>query len=362
MEQIGKLKINTDCIFFKGDLPCKPHKKHGYHCEDCLAYQKIETRILIIKLGAIGDVIRTTPILRKIRENYPNAKITWLTHTPSILPQNEIDEILKYNFKSVLQIQHTSYDLLFNLDKDKDACALTQTIQANNRFGYTLKNGVAFPMNYLANHKYATGLFDDISKQNTKSYVHEIFEMLGWEFQGEEYVFDNHEDKNFDWKLDRSKKLIGLNTGCGDRWTTRLWPEENWIKLVRLLQNNGFEPVLLGGEQEHEKNQRIAKVSGATYLGYFNLEKFINLVYQMDLVVTQVTMAMHITIALQKKIVLINNIFNPHEFELYGRGKIISPPKECICYFDGTCKNGVSCMHDLNPETISQEVSNQLGK
>ncbi|MEZ4890529.1 MAG: hypothetical protein R2779_08245 [Crocinitomicaceae bacterium] len=39
----------------------------------------------------------------------------------------------------------------------------------------------------------------------------------------------------------------------------------------------------------------------------------------MDLIVTQL-LAMHITIALQKKIVLMNNIFNPHEFELYGRG------------------------------------------
>lgn len=360
MERIGELDVNTDCLFFRGDLPCVPHKKNGYHCSNCPSYKKIETRILIIKLGAIGDVIRTTPLLRKIRKEYPNAKVTWLTHTPSILPSSEIEEILKYDFMSVLYVQQTPFDILFNLDKDKDACALSLTIKAGKKYGYTLKNGVAYPANELANHKYSTGLFDTVSKSNTKSYVQEIFEMVGWEFRGEEYVFENHESKGYRWNLDRSGKLIGLNTGCGDRWTTRLWPDNYWADLIELLQNRGYEPVLLGGEQEHRKNTDLAAKTGAAYLGHFSLPEFINLIFQMDIVVTQVTMAMHITVALQKKIVLMNNIFNPHEFELYGRGVIVAPSKPCECYFAGTCKYGASCMKDLSPAVILEEVSKQL--
>lgn len=360
MEKIGELDVNTDCIFFRGDLPCKPHKEHGYHCKGCPAYIKIETRILIVKLGAIGDVIRTTPLLRRIRKEYPNAKITWLTNTPSILPSAEIEEILKYDFKSVLYIQQVHFDVLFNLDKDKDACALSHTIKADKRFGYTLKDGVPFPMNELANHKYATGLFDDISKSNTKSYVQEIFEMVGWEFDGEEYVFENHESDGYNWTFKNTKKRVGLNTGCGDRWTTRLWSDDNWLQLIQLIQSKGYEPVLLGGEQEHQKNTTFAQKTGATYLGHFSLPQFINLIYQMDIVVTQVTMAMHITVALQKKIVLMNNIFNPHEFELYGRGVIVEPTKACDCYFDGTCIHGESCMKDIAPEVILEEISKQL--
>jgi heptosyltransferase-2 len=80
----------------------------------------------------------------------------------------------------------------------------------------------------------------------------------------------------------------------------------------------------------------------------------------MDVVVTQVTMAMHITVALQKKMVLMNNIFNPYEFELYGRGEIISPSKQCECYFMGSCKFGESCMKDLSPNQILVAVYNCL--
>lgn len=362
MKEINGLKVHTDCKYFRGDLPCSPHKQFGFHCENCSAYEKVEYKVLIIKLGAIGDVIRTTPLLRKIRKEFPNSKITWVTHTPSILPQNDIEQIMKYDFASVLYIQNTEFTIAYNLDKDIDACALMNTVKAKKKFGYGLMDGVPFPLNKLAEHKFSTGLFDGVSKANTKSYLAEIFEISGWNFNKEEYVFDNHEDKGYKWDLDRSKKLIGLNTGCGDRWTTRLWPDEHWIELVQLLKAKGYEPVLLGGEQEHDKNIRLSEKTHACYFGYFPLPKFINLIYQMDIVVTQVTMAMHITIALQKKLVLMNNIFNPYEFELYERGVLVSPSKTCDCYFLGKCKYGVSCMKDMHPESVLVGIESCLKK
>jgi heptosyltransferase-2 len=104
MDSIGSFSLHTDCLHFRGDLPCKPHKQHGYECVNCPAYSKIEHTVLIIKLGAIGDVIRTTPLIHKLRLEYPNAKITWLTLTPSILPATAIDQILTFTFQSVIYL------------------------------------------------------------------------------------------------------------------------------------------------------------------------------------------------------------------------------------------------------------------
>lgn len=352
MTNLNGTIVHTDCIHFCGDVPCQPNKESGYLCEGCPVYTKVNKRILIIKLGAIGDVIRTTPLLRRIRQEFPHAKITWLTHTPDILPKKEIEEILKFDLASVLYLQNTAFDLLFNLDKDKEACALHDTIRATQKFGYTLRNGVPFPSNPAAYHKYLTGVFDQVSLANTRSYVEEIFEICGWHFAGEEYIFDNHEEKGFVWKLGRSRPLIGLNTGCGDRWTTRLWSNEKWEALIRLLQQENYGVVLLGGKQEDARNTYLSQQTGATYFGYFSLEKFINLLHQLDLIVTQVTMAMHIAIALQKKLVLLNNIFNPHEFHLYGRGHIVQPDRACACFYRGTCRYDTSCMEDLPAEKV----------
>ena len=50
--------LKTDCRHFKGDRPCDPHKESGVKCNDCNYYQPISFKILIIKLDAVGDVLR----------------------------------------------------------------------------------------------------------------------------------------------------------------------------------------------------------------------------------------------------------------------------------------------------------------
>jgi heptosyltransferase-2 len=124
-----------------------------------------------------------------------------------------------------------------------------------------------------------------------------------------------------------------------------------------MLIKKDYQPLFLGGEQEHEKNLRLAKESNGLYLGHFSLKQFINLVNQCDLVVTAVTMATHITIGLNKKIVLFNNIFNKYEFELYGLGEIIEPEKKCTCFFSPTCKNpNYQCMDYISVEKVSEII------
>lgn len=356
------MKFNADCLHFLGHIPCKPHKEHGYHCENCKAYTPIEKKILIIKLGAMGDVIRTTPLVTRYKELYPNAKFTWITLFPDILPKGQIHEIYKLGIEASLYITNTEWDIAINLDKEKEASALLSMVSAKEKYGFILKDGATQPVNELAQHKFDTGLFDDISKANTKNYCTEIFEICGLEYRGEPYLLDNHADKGFVWNLPTDKKIIGLNTGCGDRWTTRLWSIEKWIELAKLIADAGYYPLLLGGAQEDERNLAIQSGSGASYLGYFPLNQFINLIDSCDLVVTQVTMGMHLTLGLGKKIVLMNNIFNPHEFDLFGKGSIVQPPKECKCFYRGSCVDGGSCMETLSTDTVFVEIETVLNR
>lgn len=344
--------LKTDCRHFKGDIPCTPHKQFGVHCvdesgRDCTHYDRIDKKILIIKLGAVGDVIRTTPLLHRLRQAYPHAKIFWLTNSPEILP-SLVDERLKFSLPAVVALRSMQFDILYNLDKDREACALCAQISAAEKRGFTLKGGVVAPIDKIAEAKYLTGIFNDVSKANRKSYPQEIFEICGFSFAGERYILDRPKSDTGRWKLNRKKTVIGLNTGCGDRWTSRLWDDENWISLAKNLRKKGYEVLLLGGEQEHAKNLRFARASKAKYFGHFSLSDFIALVDQCDLVVTGVTMAMHLTIGLGKKIILFNNIFNKYEFELYGLGTVLEPEKSCQCFYQPTCTNKqYRCMESL---------------
>jgi heptosyltransferase-2 len=116
----------------------------------------------------------------------------------------------------------------------------------------------------------------------------------------------------------------------------------------------GYGVLLLGGEQEHEKNKEIASFSKASYLGYFPLNDFCGLIDQCNLIVTCVTMALHIAIGLNKKIVLFNNIFNKNEFELYGLGTIVEPDIDCKGCFRQSCDK--ECMKLITTETVLGKI------
>ncbi len=359
--------IKLNCRFFRGDIPCKPNKLYGVHCvdekgNDCKYYEPNGEKILIIKLGAVGDVIRTTPLITYFKNHFPSAKIYWLTHTPVVVPES-VDVILKYDIESITFLQSVKFDYVFNLDKDKEACALLNRIDSKIKKGFILKNGIPYPADDDAVHKYFTGIFDDISLKDSKSYPEEIFEICGFKYSGEKYILSNFNQYKEDWEIDKTKNVIGLNTGCGGRWTSRLWADANWILLAKELINRNYEVVFLGGRQEDDKNSSFAKASGGKYFGHFRLEKFINLVDQCNLVVTGVTMAMHITLGLGKKIVLFNNIFNSSEFELFGLGEIVEPEKKCKCFYSPTCTNTeYNCMDYISVDRVLATINKLLKK
>ncbi len=361
MTKDQRLTIKPDCRHFQGHIPCKPHKQHGVHCADCQFYDPVNERFLIIKLGALGDVIRTTPLLKKIKSLHPHAEIWWLTLDPDILP-DAVDRKLKFGPAAILQIEETEFDYLFCLDKDYEAAALANRTKARVKRGFLLKSGKTVPADDLAYKKFMTGLFDDVNKANKQSYLEELFEICGFTFGGERYELPRFESEAQSWNLDSPKQIIGLNTGCGGRWTSRLWGEDRWAEVAKGLISRGHRVILLGGEQEDARNKRIAASSGAEYLGFFPLKKFINLMDQVDLVVTGVTMGFHIALGLGKKVVLINNIFNRNEFELYGLGKIVEPDKECTCYFMPKCVNKeYFCLNHLPSEKVLSAVLEVLG-
>ncbi|MBL7997413.1 MAG: glycosyltransferase family 9 protein [Candidatus Kapabacteria bacterium] len=353
-------EFRIDCLHFRGDIPCKPHKDTGVHCASCQQFSPQDGWILVIKLGAIGDVIRTTPLLHKLRSEYPTKSICWLTYSPDILPA-AVHKPLAFSPESLLWIQNTDFDLCINLDKDPHACALASSVRTNELWGFTLRNGKPSPANERATHKFNTGLFDDVNKANTKHYVDEIFDICGWSFAGEEYVLDVPASGRFASLRTNGKPLIGLNTGCGDRWTSRKWRDEQWIELISLLQEAGMQPMLLGGKQEHDVNTKFHNETGALYPGFFPLRDFMEQMNECDAVVSAVTMAMHVAVGLRKPLILMNNIFNPHEFELYGRGEIIQPDKSCHCFFRGTCVNKeYHCMDSLQPAAVAAAVQRSL--
>jgi len=361
MKPVITEEVKTNCRQFNGYKPCSHHKKTSAHCSTCTAYDPIGPRILLIKTGAAGEVLRNTPLLARIKKLYPNAEVHWLTKFPDLVPQS-VDKIYPFTWESVELLAVQEFDLVLSLDKEPAECALATRLKAKEKRGFILNSqGRIIPAQPSSERKWQTGVFDDLMKSNRKHYVQELFEICGWDYEGETYQIDPPAPWNS--PLPAGSPLIGLNTGAGKVWTTRIWPESSYEKLICILQQKTSAGiVLLGGPEETERNERLAQKTGVTFPGVRPLREFLSLVNTCDTIVTSVTMTLHIAIALKKKTILLNSIFPSNEFHLYGLGEILEPHLPCqSCYkprFDAHCPTP-NCMDKIQPEHIFEALCRQ---
>lgn len=154
-------QIKYDCRHLRGDAPYIPSKLRNKICHTCHKYSQIQPHILII-LRAIGNVIRYMPLLVCLRKIFPSSHITWLTHAPEILLQDQIHEICRFSPVFLYKVQNTVYDIAVNLDKDKESCILLRNVNAKQKFGFSWQDNHIVLATPKAEHKLITGIFDNI--------------------------------------------------------------------------------------------------------------------------------------------------------------------------------------------------------
>src|SRR5580704_5262846 len=87
--------------------------------------------ILIIKLGATGDVVRTTPLLRRF-----SGDVTWITASKNAALLHGLQrEVRCLSWEQRHLAAGTDYDLLINLEDDRDSSLFAQSLRARRRFG-----------------------------------------------------------------------------------------------------------------------------------------------------------------------------------------------------------------------------------
>jgi ADP-heptose:LPS heptosyltransferase len=365
--------VHYDCRHFLGTKPCAFRRE----CDHCSHYRPYGKRILIIKLAALGDVLRTTPLLRAFKETDPECHITWLT-LPEVLPMlrgiPEIDRLLSYDLETVLRLEVERFDSLYCFDKEPKATALAMKVHAGSKSGFGLTGyGNVMPLDHNSEYTFHLGINDHLKfKVNTKTYPELVFECAGIVWTGpREYVFPDFKPET-EAAGKRLEKLgagpgdlkIGLNTGAGHIFATKKWTETGYSKLAdQLIENFGAKVLLLGGPAEADRNLRIA--TGANYpliqTGTDNtIRDFAGIVANCDLMVTGDTLAMHIAIGLMVPVVVILGSTCHQEIELYGRGAKIVSDFECSPCYLSACPKEFTCMQAIEANQVFDAVTQVL--
>ncbi|MBI4439684.1 glycosyltransferase family 9 protein [Candidatus Woesearchaeota archaeon] len=300
-------------------------------------------RILLIKLGAIGDVLRTTFLLSALKEKYPGCAIDWVTEKNAVdllLGNPFIDNVFVIGDKINLK-----YSKVINLDEDERACKLAGSIEGEI-VGFYWDKGIKYTPTAKEWHDMSAlgerPRNDELKRKNRKTYQQMMCEVVGvkWKYQKPVLVLtpDAVEfGKTFSEKLEGGKLTIGLNTGAGGRWKLKRLSEEKTAALAdRLVEELNARVILFGGPEEKERNEKIKGMCDYNLIdaGCGNsLMEFAALVNLCDVLVTSDSLALHIGIALGKKIVVFFGPTSPWEIELYGNGVKVFRENPCLCCY-----------------------------
>jgi len=149
-------------------------------------------KILIIKLGATGDVVRTTPLLSQL-----TGQITWLTAAKnSTLLENLTGNLRCFSWEERASVLDTDYDLAINLEDTIDIAQFLRTIECLEIFGaylasndsvtYTESSRRWFDLSLISS--YGRQRADELKLVNRQTYQELIFDGLGLRFEGEAYM------------------------------------------------------------------------------------------------------------------------------------------------------------------------------
>ena len=336
-------------------------------------------KILIVKLGALGDVLRTTPVLTGLRRRHPDAHITWVVdrRCREVLERNRlIDRLLDYSPESLSAVQNLRFDLAVNLDKEEEALETISSASADKKMGFgRSKDGRLCPLDASSEYAYRLGVDDELKfRLNQKTYQEICFEQLGLSFQKEEYVFElDRKSEVFALGVlkklgmdpgDKTRQTIGLNTGAGNRFAGKKLPLPTLVSLAERFHDElGAAVILLGGEDERERNGRIqAQAHGkAIDTGSHSIRRFAAIVKNCDAIVTGDTTAMHIAIAVKTPVAVYFGSTCAAEIELYGRGRKLVSELPCAPCYKKICPIQEKCMTDMSADELFSATKALLG-
>ncbi len=383
--------IHFDCKHFEGDRPCSPNKQYGVFCSDCTFYEKDPSiknefpaiegpqapqaanehkKILIIKLDAVGDVLRTTSILQSLKNKYPDSEITWITKTKSfpVIKDNDLIDEIYFSEDELEHLYNDMFDIAVNLDSGKESCRIMSSVSANERYGFAISNGKPYPINKLANEWYLMGVDDNAKKLNKKTYHQIIHEICGLEYSGSKpslTITSQHRKSakviSDKYTLKNYSELLLVNLGGGNRWQYKKWTKNGFIELVDMLSASSEKTAvgIIGGDEDRDFYNEISDAvedrNNVIYFGCDNsIDDFICITMLAGKILTADSLALHIATALDKFVVVVVGPTSHTELDVFGKGKIVFSDKvDCLCCYLNKCDKRVTCMNTVDPKELS---------
>jgi lipopolysaccharide heptosyltransferase I len=330
-------------------------------------------RILIVKLGSIGDIVHTLPALAAVRTAMPQAEISWVVERRSseILKDNPIlDRLIEVDTKALRRglmsgetlraprqqlrrLRASAFDLALDFQGLLKSASIARLSGARRVFGFS-REGLREPASaFLFSKRVAV-----------PKHTHVIFKSLAL-VQGalgvsvptraDELEFPIHINSHHEAEAEAAAgssagNFVILNPGGG--WPTKLWSPERFGSLADSLWSRfGLHALITYGPGEEELAQRVlgSSTSGTARAVSLSLKGFYALAKMSKAYVGGDTGPTHIAVAANAPVV---GLFGPTEWWRNG-----SPRPIDIC----VDRTDIDCRVDCHRRSCSKWICMDIG-
>ncbi|TRZ95035.1 glycosyltransferase family 9 protein [bacterium] len=349
-------------------------------------------RFLIINPFGIGDVLFTSPVIRAIKDNYPDSFVGYwcnervgevLKNNPQIdrvfaLSRGDLKKIFDQSvfggigklLKLILSIKKSKFDISIDFSLDHRYSLISKISGIRSRYGLDYKYRGRFLTRkigiegYKAKHvvEYYLDLlkFSDIKPKTNKLEV---------------FISQSQKDRSKNilarYGVKAGELVVGIAPGAGASWGKdaiyKHWAAVKFARLAdRVIGDLAAKVVILGDNLERPIADIVVntmKNKAVDLAGKTSLEELVAMISNLNILVTNDGGPLHIGVAAGIKTV---SIFGPVDEKVYGpypvSGKhiVIKRDLDCRpCYenfrFSG-CNNDRKCIEDIIVDEVYEAV------
>lgn len=326
--------------------------------------------ILLRSTNWVGDAVLTTPAIRAVRKNFPNASVTILAKpwvAPVFFKNPYIDGILCYDSKGLHRgvfgilrlsrtLRHFKFDLAILFQNAFEAALITYLGGVSRRLGYnTDGRGVLLthPVSIKPHHK----------RIHETEYYLEILKGGGLQTDGTDLtlILTNEErtlanqifKKTFG---DGSARVLGIGPGAV-YGSAKRWPPERFAALSnQLYRSHQTRTLIFGSPNEKAIGEQVRRaiVGPALNLcGATDLRQAAALMERCNLFVTNDSGLMHVAAALDIQMIAIFGSTNPVTTGPLGaQSRVVQAPVSCSPCLKPDCPTDHRCMTRIKVDTV----------
>ena len=331
--------------------------------------------ILVVKLSAIGDVIHALPVSYAIKEQYPDAYLTWVVEQAAhaILEDNPyIDELIlfeKAKFRSLGGFLHEiapfrrrlrarRYDASLDLQGLFKSAAIVFNAGARRRIGTANMREGAHLVSRPVRGAHAAGHI-------VERYL-DVARALGCAVREVRFpvAVSARDAAAAETLLAREgvqegRRFVALAIGAN--WPNKRWPVEHFAALADRLYRAHYVPVLVGGghldETLAQDIMRACEIPPVSLVGRTNLKQLAHIFTRAALVLGGDTGPVHLAAGLRVPTVMLMGPTDANRNGPYGQlENAIEVDRSCRGCWKRACPKGLDCLAAITPDAVAAKM------